>query len=141
MKSCLSRTLKALMLMFIQNCNKNIQCYIVLQQKIQCYIGSATKHEPVCPAAQCSGGLPNVLIVLLFLFNMMYSVQFRKKRCHFWFGFVEADEVFSCFPSDRSSQIPKRNIFHGLSLQQWQSPFHLRLGNVSVATSAVLMAN
>lgn len=101
------------MLVFIQNCNKKIQCYIVLQPKRQCYIGAATKKEAVCQAAQCSGGLPSVLIILLFLFNMMYSVQFRKKRCHFWFGFVEADQVFSCFLSDRSSHIFKRNIFHG----------------------------
>lgn len=68
------------MLMFIRNCNKKIQCYIVLQPKIQCYIGAATEKEPVCQAAQRSGGLPSVLIILLFLFNMMYCVQFRKKK-------------------------------------------------------------
>lgn len=69
------------MLMFIRNCNKKFQCYIVvLQPKIQCYIGAATEKEPVCQAAQRSGGLPSVLIILLFLFNMMYCVQFRKKK-------------------------------------------------------------
>lgn len=53
------------------------------------------------------------LIILLVLLNMIYSVQFRKKKGHFWFGFVEAHQVFSCFPSDRSSQVFKRNIFRG----------------------------
>lgn len=99
MKSCLPWTLKALILMFIQNCNKNVQCYIVLQQKIQCCIGSATQHEPVRPAARCSGGLPSVLIIiLLFLFNMMYSVQFRKKKVSFLVWFCQSRSGVFMFP-------------------------------------------
>lgn len=34
-----------------------------------------------------------------------------EKKCHFYFGFVEADEVFSSFLSGRSFQIFKEMFF------------------------------
>lgn len=98
----------------------DVNVYTELQQKYSMLYSTATKNTMLHRCSNLTGaGVPSCagfrrlaqcLIIFLLLFNMMHSVQFRKKGL-FCFGFVEADQVFLCFPSDRSSQIFKINIY------------------------------